>query len=78
MMFLGLNLMSHFNYENITTYTQRTATDLKVGHLISFTPIISTCSDDVRLHVSSLLNPSSPNSDQHQFSPNNIHTMSRD
>ena len=26
--------MSHFNYENITTYTQRTATDLKVGHLI--------------------------------------------
>ncbi|KAM7435596.1 THO complex subunit 1 [Porites harrisoni] len=25
----GLNLMSHFNYENITTYTQRTATDLK-------------------------------------------------
>ena len=22
-------------------------------------------------------NPSSPNSDQHQFSPNNIHTMSR-
>ena len=25
-----------------------------------------------------LLNPLSPNSDQHQFSPNNIHTMSRD
>ena len=24
------------------------------------------------------LNPLSPNSDQHQFSPNNIHTMSRD
>ena len=23
-------------------------------------------------------NPLSPNSDQHQFSPNNIHTMSRD
>ena len=145
LMFLGLNLMSHFNYENITTYTQRTATDLKVGHFISFTPIISTCaeiakwvilyctactfssnkintadlhdmflnkgwlkiqsfsrikwikgeqarklvmmmmtfcpqtcSDDVRLHVFSLLNPSSPNSDQHQFSPNNTHTMSRD
>ena len=40
MMFLGLNLMSHFNYENITTYTQRTATDLKVGHFISFTPLV--------------------------------------
>ena len=24
------------------------------------------------------LNPLSPNSDQHQFPPNNIHTMSRD
>ena len=24
------------------------------------------------------INPSSPNSDQHQFSPNNIHTLSRD
>ena len=24
------------------------------------------------------VNPSSPNTDQHQFSPNNIHTMSRD
>ena len=24
------------------------------------------------------INPLSPNSDQHQFSPNNIHTMSRD
>ena len=24
------------------------------------------------------LNPLRPNSDQHQFSPNNIHTMSRD
>ena len=24
------------------------------------------------------MNPFSPNSDQHQFSPNNIHTMSRD
>ena len=23
-------------------------------------------------------NPLSPNSDQHQFSPNNIHTLSRD
>ena len=45
MMFLGLNLMSHFNYENITTYTQRTATDLKVGHFVSFTSIISTCAE---------------------------------
>ena len=25
-----------------------------------------------------LFNPLSPYSDQHQFSPNNIHTMSRD
>ena len=25
-----------------------------------------------------VINPLSPNSDQHQFSPNNIHTMSRD
>ena len=25
-----------------------------------------------------VLNPLSPNSDQQQFSPNNIHTMSRD
>ena len=25
----------------------------------------------------SFLNPLSPNSDQHQFSPNDIHTMSR-
>ena len=25
-----------------------------------------------------LLNPLSPNSDQHQFSPNNIHTLARD
>ena len=24
------------------------------------------------------INPLSPNSDQHQFSPNNIHTLSRD
>ena len=24
------------------------------------------------------LNPSSPNGDQHQFSPNDIHTLSRD
>ena len=28
------------------------------------------------LHV--FFNPLSPNSDQHQFSPNDIHTMSRD
>ena len=26
----------------------------------------------------SFLNPLSPNGDQHQFSPNNIHTLSRD
>ena len=26
----------------------------------------------------SFLNPLSPNSDQHQFSPNDIHTMSRE
>ena len=25
-----------------------------------------------------IINPLSPNSDQHQFSPNDIHTMSRD
>ena len=25
-----------------------------------------------------MFNPLSPNSDQHQFSPNNIHTLSRD
>ena len=25
-----------------------------------------------------IFNPLSPNSDQHQFSPNNIHTLSRD
>ena len=25
-----------------------------------------------------LFNPLSPNGDQHQFSPNNIHTLSRD
>ena len=25
-----------------------------------------------------LLNPLSPNSDQHQFSPNDIHTLARD
>ena len=31
--------------------------------------ILSTCSR---------FNPLSPNSDQHQFSPNNIHTLSRD
>ena len=27
---------------------------------------------------SSIFNPLSPNSDQHQFSPNNIHTLSKD
>ena len=29
-------------------------------------------------YLFSLLNPSSPNSDQDQFSPNNIHTLSSD
>ena len=29
-------------------------------------------------HPITLLNPLSPNSDYHQFSPNDIHTMSRD
>ena len=28
--------------------------------------------------LSVLINPLSPKGDQHQFSPNNIHTMSRD
>ena len=37
-------------------------------------------SDLDETHPKSVLvvNPLSPNSDQHQFSPNNIHTMSRD
>ena len=30
------------------------------------------------LYLVEVLNPLSPNSDQQQFSPNNIHTMSRD
>ena len=30
MLFLGLNLMSQFNYENVTTYTQTTTADQKV------------------------------------------------
>ena len=30
------------------------------------------------LLVNTSINPLSPNSDQHQFSPNNIHTLSRD
>ena len=28
--------------------------------------------------LSLIINPLSPNSDQHQFSPNNIHALSRD
>ena len=38
---------------------------------IAFLPFLLTS-------LSSLLNPLSPNNDQHQFSPNDIHTLSRD
>ena len=38
---------------------------------------ILKCSSHDHIHVTRL-NPLSPNSDQDQFSPNNIHTMSRD
>ena len=31
---------------------------------------------DLKIHV--CINPLSPNGDQHQFSPKNIHTLSRD
>ena len=31
-----------------------------------------------RVNVTRELNPLSPNSDQQQFSPNNVHTLSRD
>ena len=31
-----------------------------------------------RLNRGLFINPLSPNGDQHQFSPNNIHTLSRD
>ena len=33
---------------------------------------------EVYVHVVDCINPLSPNSDQHQFSPNNIRTLSRD
>ena len=36
------------------------------------------CSMYSMMHAKDLVNPLSPNGDQHQFSPHNIHTMSRD
>ena len=34
--------------------------------------------EKIQLVVRAEINPLSPNSDRHQFSPNNIHTLSRD
>ena len=34
--------------------------------------------DSIRNEEIKVLNPLSPNGDQHQFSPNNVHTLSRD
>ena len=36
------------------------------------------CFDLLSNFLNELFNPLSPNSDQHQFSPNDIHTLSRD
>ena len=48
----------------------------KLIHFIVNELSLHSAETDNRLISARILNPLSPNSDQHQFSPNNIHTLS--